>query len=248
MVWRGNRSDSTEQVESDIERESLFPDDELDDYADDYDDRSIFAAGWFRALLVLAGLAIALVAMLPYVLDWLEPASSPVEPAVHARASRPPAPPLPSQPAAPPSENALSAPEKLTAAPAAPIPPPRIVTAPVSERAPKALPVASTGTVERRSPREESSRPNGNYWVQLGSFKDSGNADRLAKKMRGRGFSVQVASVTRSQDGTPTRSATGTTYYLVRAGAFADRTRALAVRDGLKARGHAGFLSEGAAQ
>ena len=92
------------------------------------------------------------------------------------------------------------------------------------------------------------SRPNGNYWVQLGSFKDSGNAERLAKKVRGQGFSVQVASVTRSEDGTPIRGATGTTYYLVRAGAFADRTQAIVVRDDLKARGHAGFLSEGAAQ
>src|SRR5262245_66218007 len=115
MVWRGNRPESTEQVEPDIERESFFPDDEPDDYVDDYEDRSIFAAGWFRALLVLAGLAVAVVAMLPYVLDWLEPASSPVKPAVQARASRPPEPPLPSRPAAPPSEDAAAAPEKLTA-------------------------------------------------------------------------------------------------------------------------------------
>jgi cell division septation protein DedD len=120
------------------------------------------------------------------------------------------------------------------------------VTTPAS---PKVLPVASTGTIDQRPPREETaSRPNGKYWVQLGSFKDSANAERLAKKVRGQGFSVQLASVTRSEDGTPTRGATGTTYYLVRAGAFADRTRAIAVRDDLKARGHAGFLSEGAAQ
>jgi len=91
-------------------------------------------------------------------------------------------------------------------------------------------------------------KPNGNYWVQLGSFKDSGNAARLAKKVRGQGFPVQVTSVARSEDGTPTRGGAGTTYYLVRAGAFTDRTRALTVRDDLKARGHAGFLSEGTAQ
>ena len=84
--------------------------------------------------------------------------------------------------------------------------------------------------------------------MQLGSFKDSANAERLAKKVRGQGFSVQVASVTRSEDGMPARGTTGTIYYLVRAGAFADRTRAIAMRDDLKARGHAGFLSEGAAQ
>jgi len=59
---------------------------------------------------------------------------------------------------------------------------------------------------------------------------------------------VQVASVARSEDGTPTRGATGTTYYLVRAGSYVDRTRAIAVRDDLNARGHVGFLTEGAAQ
>jgi len=249
MVWRGNRPESTEQVEPDVERESVFPDDEPDDHTDDYEDRSIFAAGWFRALLVLAGLAVAVVAMLPYVLNWLEPVPTFVKPAVQARSSPPPAPPLPSQPAASLSENTPSASEKLTAPTAAPTPSTRTVTAPVLEKAPKALPVASTGTIDQRLPREETvSRPNGNYWVQLGSFKDSGNAKRLAKRVRGQGFSVQVASVARSEDGTPTRGATGTTYYLVRAGSYVDRTRAIAVRDDLKARGHAGFLSEGAAQ
>ena len=248
MVWRGNRPESSEQVETDVERESFSPEDEPDDYGDEYEDRSIVAAGWFRALLVLAGLAVAVVAMLPYVLDWLEPASSPVKPAVQARSSPPAPPPVPSQPATPLHENTPPAPEKLTAPPAAPLAPSRTVTTPAFEKAPRALPVANTETVGRRPPREEAvSRPNGNYWVQLGVFKDSGNAERLAKKVRGQGFSVQVASVMRSEDGTSARGAM-TTYYLVRAGAFGDRTRAIAVRDDLKARGHVGFLSEGAAQ
>jgi cell division septation protein DedD len=245
MVWRGNRSESTDQLEPDVEREPLHPDDEPDEYAD----RSIFATGWFRALLVLAGLAVAVVAMLPYVLDWLEPAASPVRPAVQARSSPPPATPLPSQPTAPLPESAPSASENVAVPPPAPIVPPRTVRAPAPEKAPRALPVVGTGTVDRRPPRDEAvSRPNGNYWVQLGVFKDSGNAERLAKKVRGEGFSVQVASVTRSEDGTPARGVTGTAHYVVRAGAFADRTRAIAARDDLKARGHAAFVSEGTAQ
>jgi cell division septation protein DedD len=84
--------------------------------------------------------------------------------------------------------------------------------------------------------------------VQLGVFKDSANAERLATKLRGQGFSVQVANVARSADGLPARGAAGQTYFLVRAGTFPDRTRAIAARDDLKARGHAGFLSEGAAK
>src|SRR5262245_43808632 len=117
MVWRGNRPESSEQVEPDVERESIFPADDTDDYGDEYEDRSIFAAGWFRALLVLAGLAVAVVAMLPYVLDWLEPASSPVKPAIQAQSSPPL---LPPQSATASHETAPAAPKKLIAPPAAP--------------------------------------------------------------------------------------------------------------------------------
>jgi cell division septation protein DedD len=84
--------------------------------------------------------------------------------------------------------------------------------------------------------------------VQLGVFKDPANAARLATKVRGDGFSVQVASVRRSEDEVPAQGTSGATYYLVRAGAFSDRTRAIAARDDLKTRGHAGFLSEGVAR
>ena len=249
MVWRGDRSGNTEQVESDVDQEPFYPDDGPDEYAE----RSIFATGWFRAILVLAALAIAVVAMLPYLLDWFEPVSSPVKPPVQARSAMPSTPPSPSQPTASPAlEQAPSAPE-VRRTPATPVRPSApTLAAPAAQEAPRALPTVRAGTVERRQPREEAlSKRNGDYWVQLGVFKDSGNAERLAKKLRGEGYSVQVATVTRIEDGLPARGAsgrTGATYYLVRAGAFLERTRAIAARDDLKARGHIGFLTEGAAR
>lgn len=88
----------------------------------------------------------------------------------------------------------------------------------------------------------------GTYWVQLGSFKDATNAERLAKKLKEQGFSVQVASVTRSEGIAATDGVAAGTYHLVRAGAFPDRQRAAAARDDLGARGYSGFLTQGAAK
>jgi cell division septation protein DedD len=55
---------------------------ERDDYEDDeerdeFAPRSIFSAGWFRAVLVLTVLAIVVVISLPYLLNWFEPAPPP---------------------------------------------------------------------------------------------------------------------------------------------------------------------------
>jgi cell division septation protein DedD len=48
-----------------------------EDEQDELSRRSIFSAGWFRALLVLTVLAIVVVVSLPYLLNWLEPTVSP---------------------------------------------------------------------------------------------------------------------------------------------------------------------------
>ena len=47
--------------------EEFIEEDEQDEIAR----RSIFSAGWFRALLVLTVLAIVVVVSLPYLLNWL---------------------------------------------------------------------------------------------------------------------------------------------------------------------------------
>ena len=58
---------------TDQDPEEFIEEDEQDEIAR----RSIFSAGWFRALLVLTVLAIIVVVSLPYLLNWLEPNPSP---------------------------------------------------------------------------------------------------------------------------------------------------------------------------
>jgi cell division septation protein DedD len=205
------------------------PDEFHDDEEDNYAPRSIFAAGWFRAVLVLTVLAIVVVVALPYLLNWFEPAPAPVRPA---------APPIQSPARA--SSSPTSSPG-LGPAPAAPTPPrplPAVPVARVGESAPSAERVAAVSAKTRSTAARR-----GSYWVQLGLFKDADNAARLAKKLRGEGVDVQLASVTRSAGGDGGSRAI---YHVVQAGAFPDRQRAIAARDDLQGRGYSGFVTEGA--
>jgi cell division septation protein DedD len=90
-----------------------------EDEQDELSRRSIFAAGWFRALLVLTVLAIVVVVSLPYLLNWLEPTpSAPVKP--QAKVTEQASPPAVTPPPAPaPAETKPPAP----ATPPAPAPP-----------------------------------------------------------------------------------------------------------------------------
>jgi len=77
----------------------------------------------------------------------------------------------------------------------------------------------------------------GSYWVQVGAFKESKNAEGLARTLRSEGFTVQVASVTR-----------GEALHVVRVGGFADRGKATAAREELQGKGHSGFVTQGPAK
>ena len=273
---------------------------ERDDYRDEdeqdeYTPRSIFAAGWFRAALVLTVLAIVVVISLPYLLNWFEPAPpprvarqadpplavTPTPPApapVPVPAEQKPTPPAPepkatvAPPAVPPlapnaveksapraAETPVAAaptraaepdkpaakaaerrlPEKTTAKaaeapaakaadksdrtrakatqPAATKPaekpaPARVAKgdAPAKSQASpavkaetptpvKAQPLAAT-KAESAAPAKPAAAPakssSGNYWIQLGAFKDRQKAAVLAKAVRGDGFAVHVAPIT----------------------------------------------------
>src|SRR3989304_5591180 len=98
---------------TDPDQEEFLEDDEQDEIAR----RSIFSAGWFRALLVLTVLAIVVVVSLPYLLNWLEP--TPAPPAkTQARSGGAPGPAAPPPRTAPP-------PGVPAPAPPPPQPPPR---------------------------------------------------------------------------------------------------------------------------
>src|SRR5438876_11048666 len=103
------------------EQDEYLDEDERDDIAQ----RSIFSAGWFRALLALTVLAIIVVVSLPYLLNWLEPTPSPPG-RPQAKVSEPAAPP-PTAPAPAPPAPAVTPTPSAPAPPAkaeAPAPPP----------------------------------------------------------------------------------------------------------------------------
>jgi len=91
------------------DQEEFLEDDEQDEIAR----RSIFSAGWFRALLVLTVLAIVVVVSLPYLLNWLEPTPPPT-----AKSQVKSAAPAPRPTGAPPTTSAPA--PALVPAPAAP--------------------------------------------------------------------------------------------------------------------------------
>lgn len=221
----------------------------------EYGPRSIFAAGWFRAVLAMTVLAIIVVVALPYLLNWFEPLPPPVKPSTRSTSDAPVV-----------SSSSVSAPAESE--PIAPLPqaaPVHTVSKPAPDRThPAALtPSASSGSprVARTSampPRpdrtsatasrlESAQREGaGRYWVQVGIFREEQNAERLARKLRDEGFSVQLARVRRSE--ASTSSVPAGAYHVVRAGGFADSARAVAARDALGGKGYSGFVTEGDAK
>ncbi len=328
------------------------PDDFLEeDEQEEYAPRSIFAAGWFRAVLVLTVLAIVVVVSLPYLLNWFEPspssppktaARSSLEAAKPTPQSEPPSTLIPASPgptstapakpeATPPAAPPAPAPSATLAAPAKPAPDkaPSATPAPSAQTQAQPAPAApskpllqppasKSGEAARRTaaatPKAEPAAPaaTGGYYVQVGLFKESRNADALAKALRDEGFPVEVARVARGgtrapsgaqrhelfvtgstveavnaalkgrgvaqsiQGGVSVRPAYdlkqattlskelaaeglnvvirraggngGGSFTLVRVGGFPDRAKAAAAREDLQSKGHAGFVTQGAAK
>jgi cell division protein FtsN len=215
---------------------------------EEYAPRSIFAAGWFRAVLVLTVLAIVVVVALPYLLNWFDPTPSPVKgpgrmaqmmesSPLPAAAPRPQSPPAARPEPAPAATATPPAPERSAAiaapGPTTPTAEVQVARAAESSRAPDRAATPSKSTAVRPE-----------YWVQLGLFKDPKNADELAKRLRGEGVAVQIVNVTKPGGS----GVSGGTYHVVRAGAFRDLPRAAVVKRELQSRGHEGFITEGAAR
>jgi hypothetical protein len=232
------------------EHEDYREDEELEDDAS----RSIFAAGWFRAVLVLTALGIAVVVALPYLLNWFEPAPAPkkteTRPTQTASAPVAPAPTRTVAPPAPaPATSTAPAPEKVR----------QIVPVPGMPRAASAAPVKPSATPPQPTRMSDTSRservaavhvktdlksgPTVTHWVQLGLFKDQKNADVLARQLRDEGFAVQIARVTRGHGAGESHVAPGE-YHVVRAGGFANLSAAISARASFSQKGHSSFLTE----
>src|SRR5215813_6917704 len=207
---------------TDQDPEEFIEEDEQDEIAR----RSIFSAGWFRALLVLTVLAIVVVVSLPYLLNWLEPTPGPparpqakVSEQAPPPASPPPSASAPSEvkpstpPAAPaPATPAPAAPPKTAQAPTPATPPERpLGTAPPpagpapSSPAAKPEPTTKPETAKAETPKTAAKRSapadggstGGGYWVQVGAFVEERNAEALSKQLKGQNFPVTISRISR---------------------------------------------------
>ncbi|HWZ64203.1 MAG TPA: SPOR domain-containing protein [Steroidobacteraceae bacterium] len=131
----------------------------------------------------------------------------------------PPQPPSPAAPAAEPA-GAAAQPPPATASGAAPMAappaPPTAAPEPVAAAPPASPPVPKSTTA-------------GGFVVQLGSFANRANADRLAQQVRARGFPVLVS-----------RSNKGKHLYRVQVGPARDHAGAEQLLTRLRATGHGG--------
>ena len=245
---------------------------EQDDFLEDeeqeeYGQRSIFATGWFRAVLVLLVLAVVAVIAVPLIGGWFEPTpppkvttrpsepptppSTPGPPPVATAPSPPPVSQMPSPAAPPVAAPPVAAPTPAPTVPPPSMPPPPAVSTPAPARpemppasASKAAKAPEKAKAPERTaavtPSKSAAKPaasNGGYWVQVGAFKDSGNAEGLARKLRSEGYSVQVTQVTRAEP-----------LHVVRVGGYPDRSRASAAREELQGKGQTGFVTSGPAK
>jgi septal ring-binding cell division protein DamX len=229
-----------------------------DDEHEEYGQRSIFATGWFRAVLVLLVLAVIAVIAVPLIGGWFEPTPPPkVTTTRPAEPTPPPTTPAPTTPkvetpATPPPAAQAPAPTPTPtptpppATPAPVTPPPAVSTPPARPEMPAAS-TPSKAAEKAKAPERtaaatgksasKAAAAGGSYWVQVGAFKESKNAEGLARTLRSEGFTVQVASVTR-----------GEPLHVVRVGGFADRGKATAAREELQGKGHSGFVTQGPAK
>ncbi|HUM15864.1 MAG TPA: SPOR domain-containing protein [Candidatus Nitrosotalea sp.] len=249
------------------EHDDFLEDEEQEEYEGQ---RSIFATGWFRAVLVLLVLAVIAVIAVPLIGGWFEPTpppkvtttkpsepSPPLVPAPSTPAPAPTSPPAqtPSTSAPPATSPGVGTPPPATTPPTAAMPTPAPpVTAPAPTPAP-ARPETPTASTPSKAP-EKAKAPertaavtpgksaakapavgSGSYWVQVGAFKESRNAEGLAKTLRSEGFGVQITQVTRDQP-----------MHVVRVGGYPDRAKAAAAREELQGKGHTGFVTSGPAK
>lgn len=142
-----------------------------------------------------------------------EPAAVAQQPAPAARQSLPESTPDPapaSRPVDPPTKAAAPAP------------------APKQEPAAASKPATATAPKPATTPAAAS----GKWWVQLGSFSSADNAQRLARELRAKGFTIEVSVV----------KSNGKDLHRVRAGPEANRDAATALRTRLAAAGQQGTL------
>ncbi|HKC97668.1 MAG TPA: SPOR domain-containing protein, partial [Methylomirabilota bacterium] len=190
---------------------------------------SIFSALWFRAILVVIVLGVVAAVAVPYVLELanqpapktalskpeMPPMSTAVAPSAPPVASAPaPSAPAPEKSATPEkpaageksaaSEGTASAPTPMTPATDTP-------AAPAAKAAESSKPVVASKSAAPKEPAAarapRAAAPpssSGDYFVQVGAFKNPDTAKKLAVRLRGQKYNVEETSASGAQ---PARSA-----------------------------------------
>jgi hypothetical protein len=189
------------------------------DLFDETAPRSIFAATWFRAVLVLIVLGVVGAVAVPYILDAMNAPKSGATaqlPTPMPQPIKPPTPPsAPPGPAAvtpaPPPPAATSAPLSAPPAPTAVIPtpaPPTLTDKPsdtkdqmvaattTAPETPKAETQPSAEAKPKPAPAKTAvkvAKPSADrqWFVQVGAFKDAGTAKKVAAKLREEKYTVE---------------------------------------------------------
>lgn len=220
-------------------------------------ERSVFGQWWFRGLLAGVALLVVAVIALPYLLERRSPAPTRSAALVEDRSQSEPvsARPEPRPPPTPPalSDSGATKPSDIPTVPQAakpeppPVPPPSAklealappprppALAKVRQAAteapskPLTAPATTKKSPGRKTPAPTNSK--GKYWVQVGAFKNSKYASRLAARITDEQYPVEVS-----------RRASSATPLAVRVGGYADRQEAEAAQADLERKGFPGFV------
>src|SRR2546429_677095 len=206
--------------------------------------RSIFAALWFRVILVLIVVGVIGALAVPYVLDVVNPPG--VKPAVVPK----PAAPAVATPAPPPALAPAPAQAPAPAEPPAPKPP---AVAPVPTPAPAAQPAT---TEEKQAERPTTTKPAKQTARGLPTEPGRGggvvrpglplrDAVALSKDLAAMGLKVQVrrSGAAASPASTPAANPGGDGLHRVRVGPYPDRAAATSALKELEAKGYKPFLA-----
>src|SRR6185369_11096993 len=190
-----------------------------DERFEDEGRRSIFSALWFRAILVVIVLGVVAAVAVPYVLEIanqpapktaalgkpeMTPAPAPVTPPPPPVASTPVAPtPMPEKSPAPdraaatdkPATSESPAPTGMTPATETPAPAPKKSESNKSA-ANKTAMATPTEQPASRAPRGSAPSPSGpgDYFVQVGAFKNPDTAKKVAARLREQQYNVEETS------------------------------------------------------
>jgi DedD protein len=118
-----------------------------------------------------------------------------------------------------------------TAAPPAAVPAAAAVTTTPSATPAAAASVAAASAAGTGATTTTAAAGHEPFVVQLGSFANRANAERLARQVQAQGFAVSVS-----------RASSGRRLYQVRAGPAGDRAKAAQLAEQLRAHGHSGAI------